>query len=160
MIGIALGFVVRYVRRAKWFVVAGTAIFVLAFGILIRYRSSEHGGLTGLIAGEVLLGIGGGMFPYPTQMLVQSAVQHERLAVITSLYLATYSIGSALGNTIAAGIWINVLPGEITNTFASNGVVNATAETLAFADPFSFILEYPVGTPERTGEGDLIQVEG
>jgi len=159
VIGIILGFVVRHVRRAKWFVVAGTAIFVIAFGLLLRYRSSEHGGLTGLIAGETLLGIGGGMFPYPTQMLVQSAVQHERLAIITSLYLATYSIGSALGNTIAAGIWINVLPGEITNTFASNGVVNATAEALAFADPFSFVAAYPVGTPERTGEYDTVVLE-
>jgi len=94
-----LGLVVRKVRYLKWFVVAGTALFILAFGLLYRYRSSEHGGIVGLIAAETILGIAGGLFPYPTQALVQSAVQHERLAVITSLYLACYSIGSALGNT-------------------------------------------------------------
>lgn len=145
---------------------AGTAIFILAFGILYRFRSAEHGGLVGLVAGEVrnssklylllimqtLLGIGGGLFPYPTQALVQSAVQHERLAVITSLYLASYSIGSALGNTIAAGIWLNNVPREITKMFAEFGVSNATLEAEAYASPLTFIAAYPPGTPERRGE--------
>ncbi|KAK1921029.1 putative Siderochrome-iron uptake transporter [Papiliotrema laurentii] len=149
IIGLSLGLIVRHVRRLKWFVVGGTAIFVLAFGILYRYRSATHGGLTGFVAGEVLLGIGGGMFPYPTQALVQSAVQHERLAVITSLYLASYSIGSALGNTIAAGIWINHLPGQISKQFDAFGIDNATLATEAFASPLTFIVEYPTGTPAR-----------
>ena len=99
VIGLSLGLVVRHVRRLKWFIVAGTALFIVAFGLLYRYRSSEHGGIVGLIAAETILGIAGGLFPYPTQALVQAAVQHERLAVITSLYLACYSIGSAIGNT-------------------------------------------------------------
>jgi SIT family siderophore-iron:H+ symporter-like MFS transporter len=92
------------------------------------------------------------MFPYPTQALVQSAVQHERLAVITSLYLASYSIGSALGNTIAAGIWINHLPGQISKQFDAFGIDNATLATEAFASPLTFIVEYPTGTPAREGE--------
>lgn len=53
IIGLSLGLVVRYTRRLKWFVAAGTGIFILAFGILYKYRSTEHGGLTGLVAGEV-----------------------------------------------------------------------------------------------------------
>ena len=63
--------------------------FVLAFGLLIRFRGGNGtSDFAGLVAGEVILGIAGGLFPYPTQVLVQSAVQHERTAVITSLYLA------------------------------------------------------------------------
>lgn len=56
-IGISLGLLIRFVHRLKWFVVFGTGLSVVAFGILIRFRSADHGGVAGLIAGEVLLGI-------------------------------------------------------------------------------------------------------
>ncbi|ORX38194.1 siderochrome-iron uptake transporter [Kockovaella imperatae] len=147
--GVSLGLVVRKVRRIKWFVVAGTSLFVLAFGLLIRFRGGKTSDYAGLVAGEVILGLAGGLFPYPTQVLVQSAVQHERTAVITSLYLACYSIGSALGNTIAAGILTNTLPGKIQDEFVLHGINNATLAAEAYADPYGFSATWPMGTPQR-----------
>lgn len=44
-------------HRLKYFVNFGTGLSVVAFGLLIHFRSAEHGGVAGLIAGEVLLGI-------------------------------------------------------------------------------------------------------
>ena len=55
--GISLGLCIRYVHRLKYFVNFGTGLSVVAFGLLIHFRSAEHGGVAGLIAGEVLLGI-------------------------------------------------------------------------------------------------------
>ncbi len=85
------------------------------------------------------------------------------LAIITSLYLASYSIGSALGATLSGGeyryhlcpisgltfrsmaaIWTNVLPGQLISNLG-----NATLAGEVYASPLTVALEYPMGTPER-----------
>jgi SIT family siderophore-iron:H+ symporter-like MFS transporter len=48
----------------------------------------------------LVLGIAGGLFPYPVQALVQAASKHEHVAMITALYLTTYQIGSAIGSKL------------------------------------------------------------
>lgn len=57
--GTILGAIVLFVRRLKPFIVAGTLLFMAAFGILIRFRggadSSSH---SGIIGGQILLGVG------------------------------------------------------------------------------------------------------
>ena len=75
--GVILGLIVFKVRRLKWFIVSGTLLFLVAFGLLIKYRagSSSHSGMVGA---QILLGIAGGMFPYPAQASIQAATKHER----------------------------------------------------------------------------------
>ncbi|TXT05071.1 hypothetical protein VHUM_03891 [Vanrija humicola] len=151
IIGVVHGFIVRRVRRLKWWVVAGAGFIVLAFVLLVRFRGGfESSDFIGFIAGEVMLGIGKGFLPYSTQCLIQAAVGHERTAVITGIYLASYSIGTALGNTIAGAIWINTMPGHMEKNLINYGVSNSTAIAgAAFADPFTWIATNPVGTPAR-----------
>ncbi|PWY96724.1 MFS general substrate transporter [Aspergillus sclerotioniger CBS 115572] len=143
--GFLLGFVVFKVRRLKPFIVGGTLLFMVAFGILIYYRggptSSSH---SGIIGGQVLLGIAGGLFPYPAQASIQAATKHEHLAVVTGLFLACYNVGSALGGSISGAIWTQVLPGELNSRLG-----NATLAAQAYADPFTFSATYPMGTPDR-----------
>lgn len=46
-------------RRLKVFIVSGTMLFTVAFGILIRFRGGTgDSGHSGVIGGQVLLGIG------------------------------------------------------------------------------------------------------
>ncbi|WWD20507.1 hypothetical protein CI109_104983 [Kwoniella shandongensis] len=155
VVGIALGLVIRHVRRIKYFIVTGTLLFVLAFGLLIRYRGGySNSDFAGLVAAEVILGIAGGLFPYPTQVLAQASVQHERTAVITSIYLASYSVGSALGNTIAGAIWTNTMPSHLLNALTRANVPDAsTIATSVYGDPLTFILTNPPGTPAREAVG-------
>lgn len=79
-------------------------------------------------------------------------MQHERTATVTALYLASYSIGSALGNTIAGGIWVNTLPQHLLDRLTEAGVPGA-AEIAAsvYADPETFVEspEGAIGTPAR-----------
>ena len=57
--GCLLGFVILKVRRLKVFIVAGTMLFTVAFGILINFRGgSGDSSHSGVIGGQVLLGIG------------------------------------------------------------------------------------------------------
>ncbi|KAK4175779.1 putative siderophore iron transporter 1 [Triangularia setosa] len=146
--GTILGFVVYKVRRLKIFIVIGTCFFMAAFGLLIRYRGdAETSSRAGVIGAQVVLGIAGGMFPYPAQASLQVALKHENLAVMTGLYLATYNLGSAFGGAISGAIWTQVLPSELSWRLAEFD--NATLATSAYEDPFTFSTEYPVGTPER-----------
>lgn len=57
--GVILGFIVIRVRQLKPFIVAGTVLFTVAFGILIHYRGGASGSShSGVIGAQVLLGIG------------------------------------------------------------------------------------------------------
>lgn len=59
LMGLAVGIAVRFVKQLKWFIVSGTVLFMVAFGVLIRYRGGTDGASqSGVIGGEVLLGIG------------------------------------------------------------------------------------------------------
>lgn len=108
LVGIALGFIVRYLRYLKPFIVVGTFLFTIAFGILIEFRGggggNGSGSVEGMIGGQFLLGFAGGLFPYPVQALVQAAAKHEHVAMITSLYLALYQIGSARAWTSSSSL--------------------------------------------------------
>ncbi|KAI5465015.1 major facilitator superfamily domain-containing protein [Mariannaea sp. PMI_226] len=145
--GTLLGLVVYKVRRLKVFIVAGTALFLVAFGLLIHYRGDpSQSGRAGVIGAQVLLGIAGGMFPYPAQASLQAYVPHEHLAAMTGLFLATYNVGSALGYAVSGSIWTQIMPGELAKNLKG---INETLAVTAYADPFTAALEWPMGTPER-----------
>ncbi|KAJ4313779.1 ferrioxamine B transporter [Fusarium piperis] len=145
--GTILGLIVYKVRRLKVFIVAGTCLFLVAFGLLIRYRGDpSSSNKSGVIGAQIVLGIAGGMFPYPAQASLQAYLQHEQLAIMTGLYLALYSIGSSLGNSVSGAIWTQVLPSHLERNLAG---INDTLAAYAYAQPLTAMLEYPVGTPER-----------
>jgi SIT family siderophore-iron:H+ symporter-like MFS transporter len=52
LVGVGLGVVVRFVKRLKPFMIAGVCIYVLAWGLLIRFRGGELD-IAGLIGAEV-----------------------------------------------------------------------------------------------------------
>lgn len=142
--GTILGIFIIKIRRTKPFIIFGASMWFLSFGLLVHFRgdTSSHSGIIGSLC---LLGFGAGFFTYTTQASIQaSAKTHEKLAVITALYLATYNIGSALGGAVSGAIWTQVLPREI-----SKRLNNETLSADAYGSPFTFIYEYPWGSPER-----------
>lgn len=148
IVGPLLGLVVYKVRRLKIFIVLGTMLYMVAFGLLIHFRGSANGSArAGVIGAQVLLGVAGGMFPYTTQASLQVNLKHEHLAVMTGIYLATYNVGSALGNTVSGAIWTQVLPARLNENL---NPLNATLGALAYGSPLTVAPQYPVGTPERT----------
>ncbi|KAF2643833.1 siderochrome-iron transporter-like protein Sit1 [Massarina eburnea CBS 473.64] len=143
--GVLLGLVVYRVRRLKPFILFGTCLFMVAFGLLIHFRGgtgqSSH---DGLIGAQVLLGIAGGFFPYPAQASIQAATKHEHVAVITGIYLACYNIGSAFGNAVSGAIWTQLVPGKL-----NARISDPTLAAEWYATPLTLVATYPPGTPER-----------
>ena len=155
IVGPLLGLVVYKVRRLKIFIVFGTALYLVGFGLLVRYRGSvTSDSRAGVIGAQVVLGVAGGLFAYPTQACLQVRLKHEHLAVVTGLFLATYNIGSALGNTVSGALWTQLLPSLLDNKLQN---INSTLAASAYADPFGAATQWPVGTPERTALIDAYQ---
>ncbi|KAK7420544.1 ferrioxamine B transporter [Neonectria punicea] len=153
--GTLLGLVVYKIRRIKMFIVGGTVLFLVAFGLLIRYRGDpSSAGRSGVIGAQIVLGIAGGMFPYPAQASLQAYVKHEHLAVMTGLYLATYNVGSALGNAVSGAIWSQVLPSTLSKNLAG---INDTLAVFTYGNPFEAAALYPMGTEERAAIVDSYQ---
>ncbi|KAK8194826.1 major facilitator superfamily domain-containing protein [Phyllosticta capitalensis] len=140
--GWILGVVVFKVRRLKPFIVFGTCLWMVAFGLLIYYRGGSSGH-SGIIGAQILLGIAGGLFPYPAQASIQAATRHEHVAIVTGLFLGMYNIGSALGACISGAIWSQVLPAELERQ------LGAADATTVYGDPLSWAAKYPPGTPQR-----------
>ncbi|KAF2867730.1 siderochrome-iron transporter-like protein Sit1 [Massariosphaeria phaeospora] len=143
--GILVGLVIIRVRRLKPFILFGTCLFMVAFGLLIHFRGgSGKTAHNGIIGAQVLLGIAGGFFPYVAQASIQAATKHEHVAVMTGIYLASYNIGSALGNTVSGAIWTQIIPGEL-----SARLGNPAQALEWYASPLTLVAAYPPGTPER-----------
>ncbi|KAF2473285.1 siderophore iron transporter 1 [Lindgomyces ingoldianus] len=142
-----VGLAVYKVRHLKPFVMAGTFLYFGAFILLIVYRGgNENRTVNGVIGAQLLLGVAGGLFPYPTLASIQAATNHNHLAIITGLYLAMYRIGGALGNCISGTIWTNVLYNALQGHIESE--VDAQS---AYASPLSFIHDHNMSHPARQG---------
>ena len=146
IVGPLLGLVVFKVRRLKIFILAGTALFTVAFCLLIYYRGSTQkgDGRAGVIAAQAFLGIAGGMFAYPAQASLQVHLGREDLAVMTGVYLSMYHIGSALGNAMSGLVWTHTLPWALSNRLSNPDLV-----ATVFDDPLLILPEFPMGTGER-----------
>lgn len=147
IVGTVLGLIVYKVKRLKYFMVFGTFLFMVAFGLLIRFRGESNGSSrSGVIGAQVVLGFAGGMFPYPAQASLQAFTKHENLAVMTGIYLALYNIGSALGNAVSGAVWSQVGPPTLEKNLAG---INDTLAAITYGNPLSIVDLYPMGTPER-----------
>ena len=147
--GILVGVAVMRVRRLKAFICFGAVLFMVAFGLLVRFRGSASAStkeLAGYIAAEVVLGIGAGFFSYPTQAAVQARTKHERVAVVTGLYLASFRVGNAIGSAISGAVWTQRMLPTLTRYISDPTVASAF-----YAAPLKVVGQYPIGTPERTG---------
>lgn len=145
--GVSLGLVIKKVRRLKPFIVGGIGIWLLAYGLLVHYRGGAGpNARSGLIAGQVLLGLAGGFFPYPNLAAAQALTKHEDIAVITSIMLTMNNVGMALGNAVSGAIWTQTLYDRLQKDLSPNSELAQEV----YASPLYVVPLYPVGTPERT----------
>ncbi|KAL6235274.1 hypothetical protein BDW75DRAFT_230455 [Aspergillus navahoensis] len=149
VVGPICGLLVYRIRRLKYFIVTGTVLFLVGFGLLIRYRSGAGGSSrAGIIAAQVILGIAGGLSPYASLASLQVSLKHEAIGVMTGLFLACHSIGDALGNSVAGAIWTQVLPATLASNLAFQP--DSTLAAQVYGNPFAVVAQYPMGTEIRT----------
>jgi SIT family siderophore-iron:H+ symporter-like MFS transporter len=136
-------------RRLKYLIICGTCLFMMAYGLVLYFRGGTDGGSkAGVITAQILLGLAGGFFAYPTQASVQAATTHEHMAVLTGIYLGSFNIGSALGTCVSGAIWTQTLYKSLVDNLAFQS--NTTLAHAVYDSPFEVVPFYPIGTPERS----------
>lgn len=143
----------KVVRRTKPFIIFGCSMWFVAMGLFINFRGDNNGVqseyyLNGVIGGLCVMGFGAGFFTYVTQVSIQTCTNHEYMAVVIALYLASFNIGSALGSTVSGAMWSQLMYDAIYNNMVDMGLDGTLAE-IAYASPYEFIKEYTWGTPQR-----------
>lgn len=153
IVGPLVGLVITRVRRTKGFIMFGVATWLIAMGLLVKYRGSNDGltfrsSVDGVIGANALMGFGTGFFTYTNQVSIASCTSHEYMAVVVSISLSSYNIGSALGSSLSGAVWTNLLYKKIRTEYLAAGLTEDLAKT-AYSSPFEFILDYPWGSLER-----------
>jgi SIT family siderophore-iron:H+ symporter-like MFS transporter len=147
--GVAVGLVIYRFRRLKNIIVLGTVLFMIALGVLIKFPGgASASSRSGLIGGQILLGLSSGLFAYPTQASIQASASRDHVAILTGLYLSFYNVGSALGTCISGAIWTQTLYPTLEASLAFQP--NASLARAIYENPFSIVSQYPVGTEIRT----------
>lgn len=143
---LVISLIIKYTKHYKYYITAGSAIYLMGIGLMIRYRS--EGSTTAQIVGtQIAVGIGGGMLNVPTQLGVQAAVSHSDVAAATAIYLTVVEIGGAVGAAISGAIWTANLPAKLQAYIPSGSQIEAES---IFAN-LTLATSFAEGSEERRG---------
>ncbi|KAI5459058.1 major facilitator superfamily domain-containing protein [Mariannaea sp. PMI_226] len=146
--GMISGLVIYKIRRLKYIIVGGTILFMVAFAVLISHPGgASSASRIGIISAQVLLGVAGGFFAYPTQASIQASASRQHVAILTGLYLSFYNVGSAFGTSLAGIIWTQTLYKNLESNLAFQP--NRTLASAVYNAPFDVVPLYEVGSPIR-----------
>lgn len=135
---------IKVTNRYKWFVTAGSCLYMLGMGLMMRYRA-EDTPLSAIIGIQVFIGFGGGMLNVPTQLGIQASAGHQHVGTATAIFLTLISVGAAIGAAISGALWGRLIPSKL-HTYLPEEV-RGRAKTIF--DDIEEALAYEVGSPER-----------
>lgn len=75
------------------------------------------------------------------------------MSLILATYLCVFYVGGAVGSSISGAMWSNILPDQLRTKLG-----NSTLAESAYASPFAFIAQYPLGSPERNAVQEAYSV--
>jgi hypothetical protein len=141
---ISVSLLIKYTHHYKYFVVAGTCIYILGIGLMTRYRTSDSS-TAQTVGVQIAVGIGGGMLHGPAQLGVQASANHQEVAAATALFLTLLEVGGAVGSAVSGAIWTANLPQKLALYLPDS----AKDEALAIFGDITVATSYAVGSPER-----------
>lgn len=144
VVGPLFGVFVRYYGYYKWPAISMTPFAVLGTALLIYFRRpSTHVGY--LVMCQLFNGIYSSVWATASQLSVMANVSHQETAVAVALYGLFGSIGAAVGQAIAGGIWTNVMPTQLYQNLPDDLKANVTEIYSSLTVQISF----PLGSPGR-----------
>jgi len=142
---IIISLVIKYTGHYKYFVTAGSCIYLLGIGLMMRYRA--EGASTGALVGcQIAVGIGGGMLNVPAQLGVQASASHQQVAAATAVFLTILEVGGAVGSAISGAVWSNNIPKKLTQYLPAESKDQAL---LIYGNITLATSGWAAGTPER-----------
>ncbi|RFU25913.1 hypothetical protein B7463_g10422, partial [Scytalidium lignicola] len=142
--GIVGGLIATRTKRYKWLAVFGSALRLLALGLMYRYRGPESTAFQ-VVFPQVLQGIGGAVMTANLQVAVQIAVPHADVAMVTGIFLMCVGVADGVGSAIAGALQQNLLHSLQDHLKGTNETVIATI----YAQGPLALADYPLGSDVR-----------
>lgn len=148
LVGLIIGVIISITGDLRWFLRVG-AIFYLASFVLQYTRASGTDNVSELAVtcSQVILGIAGGLFPFPAMAFIQGAREHAQLSTLLGAYMTACRVGSGIGQTLAGAIWTNTLHPRLHERLDPL-LTEEEIETL-YDSPSIVQNLYPWGSPSR-----------
>lgn len=141
---VLISFLIMYTKRYRIFVTIGTFVYVTGLALMIVYR--KQGSTTAQLVGtQMLLGTGGAMIVWPTQLGVQASASHQEVAAATAMFLTALEIGGAVGSAISGAWWTSSIPSKLAKYLPAE----SQSEAGEIFGKLTKALSYPMGSPTR-----------
>ncbi|KAK3988930.1 major facilitator superfamily domain-containing protein [Cladorrhinum sp. PSN332] len=144
---IPIGWLIRKTRRFKWVAAYySLPLMTLGVGLLIHFRQPDVN--IGYVAmTQIFIAFAGGPIVVAAELAMMSEVDHQQMAAILAILDLFGSVGTAVGSSVAAGVWTTVFPDAL-----EKHLPNASPQVLknVFGSLYAQ-LGYKIGTPNRIG---------
>ncbi|KAL1301467.1 hypothetical protein AAFC00_005716 [Neodothiora populina] len=142
---IIISFAIKYTKHYKYYVTAGSCIYLVGIILMLRYRT-EGVAPAVLVGCQILVGMGGGLSHVPAQLGVQASASHSEVGAATAAFLTILEIGGAVGSAISGAIWSNKIPEKLQAYLpeASRHEAKKIFGSVKYAST-----QFPMGSPER-----------
>ncbi|KAI9845220.1 MAG: hypothetical protein M1837_004975 [Sclerophora amabilis] len=141
---IVVSLAIKYTGHYKYFVVGGSCVYMMAIGLMIRYRT-EDSSTSQIVGTQIALGIGGGVLNVPAQLGVQASASHQEVAAATAIFLTILEVGNAVGSAISGAVWTANIPKKLAQYLPASAQSNA----MMIYGNITLAQSYPMGGPER-----------
>ncbi|KAL4398881.1 transmembrane transporter [Malassezia pachydermatis] len=155
LFGVIAGLIIAYTRRYKWFLVAGTAVRMIGYGLQIRYRHLNSS-IVQVVWGQIVQGIGGAFLGEILTLMSQITVRHQDQAMVTSVILTLFSLGNSVGTAVYQAILNDELPKKLDQYAPMLSEAQKQAVALSPTSAFMPASSFGLGLQHGTPAGDAV----
>jgi hypothetical protein len=142
--GLIVSLLIKYTRRYRIYVVAGTLVYISGLVAMLLYRQ-EGSSVVQILGTQILVGTGGGLVNVPVQLGVQASAQHQEVAGATAIFLTALELGGAVGAAISGAVWTHQIPKKLRQYLPAESQDQADE----IFGKLTTALSYPMGSPTR-----------
>ncbi|ODV60908.1 MFS general substrate transporter [Ascoidea rubescens DSM 1968] len=127
---VVVGLLMRFTNRARIYVWIGVPMVILGQGLMIHLVDMPTGSAANeasFIAAKSIFGVGRGFYQTASQVILQSIVTRDQVAISTAIFLATMTLGGSFGSSVCGAIWSNYLPNYLNDYLPDEYQRNSTA---------------------------------
>ena len=96
-----MGVIISINRDVRWYLRFGATFFLASFVLQLIYTDGKDTrSRLAATCSQILLGVAGGMFPFPALAFVQAAREHAQLSTLIGSYMTACRLGGGMGQSV------------------------------------------------------------
>ena len=142
---LAVGLLIHYTGRYKPVCLFfGIPLSILGLGLMINFRQPDDY-IGYIVMCQILISFAAGTIIICDEIAIMAAASHQHIAVVLAVLGVFSSFGGAVGLTVSAAIWQDVIPKKLAEYLPASELPNL----LTIYEDLTTQLSYAVGSPAR-----------